>query len=77
MAAMRILQERKVAVLCRVVGSSFSGGSKPTAYVRSLARDRPSNVEFKDFQFGPRSPRNTALRIFCAVRPSSRSLLEA
>ena len=50
MAAMRILQERKVAAVCRVVGSSFSGGSKPTAYVKSLVKDRPANVEFKDFQ---------------------------
>jgi spore coat protein SA len=50
MAAMRILQERKVAAVCKVVGSSFSGGSKPTAYAKSLAKDRPSNVEFKDFR---------------------------
>jgi spore coat protein SA len=49
-AAMRILRERKVAAVCKVVGSSFSGGSKPTAYAKSLARDCPSNVEFKDFR---------------------------
>jgi spore coat protein SA len=50
MAAMRILQERNVAAVCRVVGSSFSGGSKPTAYAKSLVRHRPSNVEFADFR---------------------------
>jgi len=50
MAAMRILQERRIAVVCKVVGSSFSGGSKPTAYAKSLTRDRPSNVQFKDFR---------------------------
>jgi spore coat protein SA len=49
-AAMRILQERKVAAVCKVVGSSFSGGSKPTAYAKGLAKDRPSNVEFKEFR---------------------------
>jgi spore coat protein SA len=50
MAAMRILQERKVEVVCKVVGSSHFGGSKATAYVRKLLRDRPSNVQFKDFR---------------------------
>ena len=50
MAAMRILQERKVAVACNVVGSSHSGRSKATAYVRELLRNCPSNVRFKDFR---------------------------
>ena len=47
--AMRILQERKVNVLCRIVGSSFLQGSKVTSYVRGLLEKHPSNVEFKGF----------------------------
>jgi glycosyltransferase involved in cell wall biosynthesis len=49
MDAMRILQERKVNVLCRVVGSSFSGDSKVTPYIRSLIKSSPSNVEFMGY----------------------------
>jgi spore coat protein SA len=47
--AMRILEQRGVPAHCRVVGSSFSGGSKATAYVRSLHRYSPSNVEFAPY----------------------------
>jgi spore coat protein SA len=47
--AMRMLQERKVKVLCRIVGSSFLRGSKTTSYVRSLLEKCPSNVEFNGF----------------------------
>ena len=46
--AMKILQEREVNAVCRVVGSSFSGGSRATSYVRSLMRNRPSNLQFVD-----------------------------
>jgi spore coat protein SA len=49
MEAMRILQERKVKILCRIVGSSFLQGSKVTSYVRDLIEKRPSNAEFKGF----------------------------
>ena len=49
MEAMRILQERKVKILCRIVGSSFLHGSKVTPYVRDLLDKQPSNVEFKGF----------------------------
>jgi glycosyltransferase involved in cell wall biosynthesis len=48
--AVRILQERKVNVVCRIVGSSFSGGSKPTAYVRRLLKTNLSNVHFADYR---------------------------
>ena len=48
--AMRILEERKVPVRCRVVGSSFSGGSKETSYVRALHRSSPPNVEFAPYR---------------------------
>jgi len=48
--AMKILQERGVPAHCRVVGSSFSGGSKATYYVRSLHRFSPSNVEFAPYR---------------------------
>ena len=47
--AMRILQQRKVKVLCRIVGASFLQGSKATPYVRNLHENSPSNVEFKGF----------------------------
>jgi spore coat protein SA len=50
MAAMRILQERKVDVLCRVVGSSFSGGSKQTRYAKQLIKRSPSNVKFQGYR---------------------------
>ena len=49
MEAMRILQERKVNILCRIVGSSFLQGSKVTSYVTDLLEKHPSNVEFKGF----------------------------
>ncbi len=50
MAAMRILQERRVNVLCRVVGSSFSGGSKQTPYVKQLVKNSPPNVKFQGYR---------------------------
>ena len=50
MAAITILQERKIDVLCRVVGSSFTGGSKQTPYVKELVKNSPSNVKFQDFR---------------------------
>ena len=46
MDAMRILQKRNVNALCKVVGTSFSGGSTVTAYVKSLIRSSPPNVQF-------------------------------
>jgi spore coat protein SA len=52
MEAMKLLQERNVDVLCRMVGSSYAGGSKPTPYVRELQKHRPSNVQFEDFCSG-------------------------
>jgi spore coat protein SA len=47
--AMRILQRRKVNLLCKIVGSSFLHGSKATSYVKDLVRNSPSNVEFAGF----------------------------
>lgn len=52
MDAMRLLQHRGVKAVCNVVGSSFAGGSKPTAYVRSLERQCPANVQFLGFYSG-------------------------
>ena len=49
METMRILQKRRVDVLCRIVGSSFLHGSKVTPYVRDLVKNSPSNVEFRGF----------------------------
>jgi spore coat protein SA len=50
--AMAILKERGVNASCRIVGSSFAGGSRPTRYVRSLIRSCPSNVCFVAFRPG-------------------------
>jgi spore coat protein SA len=52
MEAMRILQERKISAICKVVGSSHAGGSrnKATTYVRSLQKHRPTNVQFEGFR---------------------------
>jgi spore coat protein SA len=44
--AVRVLNTRGTKVICRVVGSSFSGGSKQTPYMKELARHCPENVEF-------------------------------
>jgi spore coat protein SA len=52
MAAMNILQERKVNALCKVVGSYAFGGSKSTSYVKSLHKSSPSNVQFEDWRSG-------------------------
>jgi spore coat protein SA len=50
--AMRILQERKVQAICKVVGSSHAGGTnrKVTKYMRSLQERCPSNVQFAGFR---------------------------
>lgn len=45
--AMRVLQERNVDVVCRVVGSAIFGGNKPTPYVNSLLKASPTNVRFE------------------------------
>ena len=37
-------------VLCRVVGSSFSGGSKQTRYAKQLIKRSPSNVKFQGYR---------------------------
>lgn len=52
MAAMKILQERKVNVLCKVVGSYAFGGSKATPYIKSLLKSSPSNVQFEGWRSG-------------------------
>ena len=44
--AVRVLNERGVRLICRMVGSSFSGASKTTPYVEALVRNCPENVEF-------------------------------
>lgn len=44
--AMRILEERKVPAVCRIVGSSGASGSKKSSFVKSLLDSRPSNVQF-------------------------------
>lgn len=46
MEAMRILHKHNTKALCRVVGSSFSGGSNATPFVQSIIRTAPPTVEF-------------------------------
>jgi len=48
--AIRILHERNVRVLCKLVGSHFSGGSKANSYIRALHRSSPPNVEFVGYR---------------------------
>jgi spore coat protein SA len=54
MEAMRILNQREVEAVCRVVGSSHAGGDKgkATPYVDSLHNDCPPNVQFEGFRSG-------------------------
>lgn len=44
--AIDLLNKKGVPVNCRIVGSSFSGNSTPTSYVKSLQQRAPKNVEF-------------------------------
>jgi spore coat protein SA len=48
--AMEVLQQRGTVAVCKIVGSSFSGGSKMTPYHEALLAARPSNVEFVGFR---------------------------
>ena len=48
--AVRILGERKVSVSCDIVGSAFSGGTKPTAFVRRIQRSAPKTVAFRGYR---------------------------
>ena len=52
--AMKLLHERNVPALCKIVGSSHAGGAKgkDTAYARSLYKSRPHNVHFAGFLSG-------------------------
>jgi spore coat protein SA len=52
MEAMRILEGRSVAVTAKVLGSSFFGGSPPSAYVENLHRIAPANVTFAGYCAG-------------------------
>jgi spore coat protein SA len=64
--ALRLLKERGLQVACRMVGSAFAGGSKPTPYVKSLHDLRPSNVQFEGFCSGTEIGRMyRAADIFC------------
>jgi len=50
MDAMRTLHERDVDAVCKVVGSSFTAGSKATRYEKRLYKDRPPNVRFEGYR---------------------------
>jgi spore coat protein SA len=50
--AMKILEERNVQAVCKVVGSSHAGGSrnKMTGYIRDLRSQSTSNIQFEGFR---------------------------
>jgi len=50
--AMRILHDRNIGAICKVVGSSQAGGrmNKVTPYIKSLHDNRPPNVQFEGFR---------------------------
>jgi len=48
--AMGLLEKRGIPAVCKIVGSAFSGSSKPTPYIESLLAAKPSNVEFIGFR---------------------------
>jgi len=50
--AMRILENRGVDIVCRIVGGSGFGNSKDSRYVRQLKRDSPSNCELVGYRSG-------------------------
>jgi len=60
--ALRRLQERKVKAFCKLIGSAFSAGSKPTSYVKALYKASPPNVEY----LGYRAPAEAALEFRAA-----------
>jgi glycosyltransferase involved in cell wall biosynthesis len=54
--AMRLLHESGISALCKIIGSAYSGGSKPTRYVKSLYSSSPPNVTL----LGYRAPHEIA-----------------
>ena len=50
--AMRILQERGVDINCKIVGGSWFGKSRTTAYMRNLRRNCPSNTDLVGYKAG-------------------------
>jgi spore coat protein SA len=54
LAAMKLLYERKIEAVCKIVGSSHAGGhrNKTTAYIKSLHDSCPPNVSFEGFRSG-------------------------
>jgi spore coat protein SA len=54
--ALRLLQGRQVKAFCKLIGSAFAAGAKPTAYVKSLYKASPPNVEY----LGYRAPAQAA-----------------
>lgn len=48
--AIKILTDRKVQVICKLVGSHFSGEANATAYIKTLHRNSPPNVYFVGYR---------------------------
>ncbi len=66
MEAMTMLQARRVSVTAKVLGSSFFGGSPPSAYVKELHRMAPSNVTLAGYYAGKELAEQFRLAdIFC------------
>ena len=53
-AAMKLLHDRNIPAICKIVGSSHAGGpkSKMTPYIKSLHDNCPPNVQFEGFRSG-------------------------
>ena len=75
MEAMRILQERKVKILCRIVGSSFLHGSKVTPYVRDLLDKSCRTLNSRVFAHTLTLPINIVQPICYAARLSGKNRL--
>ena len=48
--ALSILRERGISVSGRIIGSSFSGDSRPSRYIADLLKSSPPNVTFGGFR---------------------------
>ena len=50
LAAVKRLNQRRIPIMCRIVGSHFAGGTKDTPYIRSLRQENTENVEFLGYR---------------------------
>lgn len=64
--AMRLLEEKKIPALLKIIGGADFGHSKPTAYIEQLRKDPPANTEFCGYMAGEELAREfRRADIFC------------